>query len=145
DLTQLAAALDTLRLEHAPRRRRQWAYYNNPLRPVSPADAAADRPYRMAQEWGLPGRITGSLAGAEPSLYAPVDGVQRKQVVIENDIGWRIDAMVDRLFGTPLAITAEREDITQLLQAVFHHNGGVTFLQQLALLGAVHGFADVIV
>ena len=80
-----------------------------------------------------------------------VEGVVRKEVVIENDIGWRVDTMVDYLFGKPLVIAsaavdpARREAIGRLLRTILANNGGIGFLQQLALFGAVYGFADVLV
>src|SRR4051794_32507819 len=99
-----------------PRLRRLWTYYANPLRPraVDANDAGSGRPYRLGQEWGLPSRITGvrvsgvniSSAGAGAGVGAgdatacdafdvqDVPGVGRKEVVVENDIGWRIDTLV---------------------------------------------------
>jgi hypothetical protein len=58
---------------------------------------------------------------------------------------------VDYLFGRPLAIRSTAPDparaatITRLLEAILAHNGGVTFLQQLALTSSVYGFVDVLV
>ena len=43
-------------------------------------------------------RVTRTSDGGQPSDIA------RKEVVIENDIGWRIEAMVDYLFGKALVI-----------------------------------------
>lgn len=122
-----------------PRFQRFWAYYRNPTRAASAVEAS-QRPYRLAQEWGLPTRLAGDRS--EPA---------GREVVIENDVAWRIDAMVDFLFGKPPAITSTVEDqprrncITQLLRFILDANGGTTFLQHLALIGAVHGYVDVIV
>jgi hypothetical protein len=146
DLSDNGAALDrrVIQLERidAPRLRRLWDYYRNPRVLASRIDNNSARPYRQAQEWGLPSRITGDADDAE---------VTRKEVVIENDIGWRIDAMVDFLFGQPIVIgstvadDARRERIDALLRAIFASNGGISFLQKLAVLGAVYGHVDVIV
>ncbi|MEZ0267728.1 MAG: phage portal protein, partial [Phycisphaerae bacterium] len=111
----------------------------------------SERPYRQAQEWGLPSRITGVRAGAEPFADAAQTGRARKEVVIENDIGWRVETLVDYLFGKPLVVSsaapdpARRQVIGRLVRAVLAHNGGVQLLQQMATLGTVHGFVDVLV
>ncbi len=135
-----------------PRYQRLWAYYRNPMRVIGSAAGAQDRPYRQAQEWGLPYRITGARAGA---AITPVDNdfhaAARKEVVIENDIGWRIETIVDYLFGKPLVLRsaavdpARREVIGELLRQILAASGGILFLQQLALLGSVYGFVDVLV
>jgi hypothetical protein len=152
-LQRLSDGADRLLHVDGPRYRRLWAYYRNPMNivAVEPGDTAAQRPYRQAQEWGLPSRITGVRSATEINEGVQVDGLVRKEIVIENDIGWRIDTMVDSLFGKPLVISsaapdpARRPEIAQLLRLIFAANGGVTFLQQMALLGSVHGFVDVLV
>jgi hypothetical protein len=137
-----------------PRYRRLWAYCRNPLRVVGATPGStSDRPYRQAQEWGLPQRITGVRSGAsgEPFDGEPIDEIARKEVVIENDIGWRIETVVDYLFGKPLVIESAAPDpdrralIGELLRQILANNGGILLLQQLALLGAVCGFVDVLV
>ncbi|MGA2502244.1 MAG: phage portal protein [Tepidisphaeraceae bacterium] len=144
----LSDALTRLASVHRPRFGRLWAYYKNPARVDCPH---TDRPYRQAQEWGLPARITGIHAGSEPFTGQRAGTIQRKEIVIENDIAWRVDAMVDYLFGKPLNIRSSAADpnrrntIDRLIHAILAHNGGILFLQQLALLGAVHGFVDVLV
>jgi hypothetical protein len=134
------------------RLRRLWAYYRNPMRACSAGAAGtSDRPYRQAQEWGLPARITGVVARQELFDAQPVENVGRKEVVIENDIGWRVDAMIDYLFGKPISIRSAAPDekrravIEGLVHAIIAQNGGLLLLQQLALLGAVYGFVDVLV
>jgi hypothetical protein len=138
-----------------PRYRRLWAYCRNPMRVVvNSTDATSDRPYRQAQEWGLPQRITGvrqttRIDDVFPSTE-PTD-IARKEVVIENDIGWRIEAMVDYLFGKALVIESAAPDpqrralISELLRQILANSGGILLLQQLALTGAVCGFVDVLV
>ena len=139
---------------------RLWGYYHNEMRdlgfsmmgPWSTQENESSRPYRQVQEYGLPSRITGVnhsffggiLAGAEAS------GIQRKEVVIENDIAWRIDTMMDFLFGKAINITSRAQDrqragqIQQILKMVFDANGAMTYFQELALLGSIYGFVDVI-
>ncbi|GIW77529.1 MAG: hypothetical protein KatS3mg104_2592 [Phycisphaerae bacterium] len=131
---------------------RLWGYYRNPMRfhPVVNG-STSERPYRQAQEWGLPARITGNLSGTELFSESPHESALRKEVVIENDIGWRIDLMVDFLFGKPIVINSACSDpqrarrIETLLRQVLACNGGLIFLQQLAVLGAVYGTVDILV
>src|SRR5439155_20173946 len=54
----LRGPIDKLLNSDGPRYRRLWAYYRNPIRAcgVSDADRGSERPYRQAQEWGLPSR-----------------------------------------------------------------------------------------
>lgn len=123
-----------------------WNYYANPMS-ITPRDENSldHRPYRLAQEWGLPTRITGRRG------THTLDDIPRKQVVIENDIAWRIDAMVDHLFGRAINIRStaadesRRTQIESILRATLSANGGLGFLQRLALLGAVYGHIDVLV
>lgn len=135
------------------RYRRLWSYYRNPMTPAAlgaVTDNPALRPYRQGQEWGLPPRITGFAPG-ETDPAAPSGPVARKEVVIENDIGWRVDAMVDHLFGRPVLVTSAADDparravLSDLIAELFEVNGSLAFLQQLAVLGAVFGFVDVVV
>ena len=133
---------------------RLWGYYRNELSEVGPSDANSEsaRPYRQAQEYGLPSRITGMNYGFYGGIMTGLkaDGVKRKEVVVENDIAWRIDTMVDFLFGKGVIITSKAPDpqrakeIQRILQGVFDANGGSTYFQELALMGSVYGFVDVI-
>jgi hypothetical protein len=154
DRERLAAALDRLIGSERPRYRRLWTYFKNPMRVCGVANggrAGSERPYRQGQEWGLPPRITGVRCGAEPFADGGSAGTSRKEVVVENDIAWRVDTMVDYLFGRPVVITsaapdpARRELIGRVLRAILANNGGVQFFQQLATLGSVYGFVDVLV
>ena len=135
-----------------------WSYYRNEMRETAWAGVVGDeagesaRPYQQAQEYGLPSRIT----GVNYSFYGGIlsgrqaKGINRKEVVIENDIAWRIDTMMDFLFGKPITIRSRAaeagraEQIQKILQRVFEVNGGTSYFQQLALLGSVYGFVDVI-
>ena len=93
------AAVDAL-VDRRRRLVRLWSYYRNPMRMVAGVTDRSERPYRQAQEWGIPPRITGYEAGIDP-LHdgAALADIERKEVVVENDIAWRIDTQVDYLFG----------------------------------------------
>ncbi len=127
---------------------RLWAYFRNEAHPalglVADALNANSRPYVQAQEAGLPPRITG-LAGGE---RAP--DVSRKEVVIENDIAWRVQTMVEYLFGRPVALTSRAADpqraraIEAVVAALLEGSGGLALCQEMALLGSVYGFVDVV-
>ncbi len=152
DPTLLQQAIDRLLGPGKSRFDRLWAYYRNPTRMSQTIDpSAAERPYRQAQEWGLPTRVTGAIAGNNVFDSSPVNGIARKEVVIENDIGWRIDMMVDFLFGKSLVINSSAPDPTRasqieaLLRHILARNGGLVFLQKIAVLGAVYGSVDVLV
>ncbi len=147
--------IETLLNSQAQHYRRLWMYYRNPMHPRAALcdQQGSDRPYRQAQEWGLPSSVTGVRALSQEPLGPCdlVDGVARKEVVIENDIAWRIDTMVDFLFGKPISIGSlssdpdRRAQIEAVLAQIIQHHGGDVFFQQLALLGAVYGFVDVLV
>jgi hypothetical protein len=135
-----------------------WRYYCNDMRELDPLGAGANqqsetaRPYRQAQEYGLPSRITGMNYSFYGGVLAgrKTPGISRKEVVVENDIAWRINTLVDFLFGKRLTISSRAKDdnraaeIEQILNTVFSANGGITYFQELALLGSVYGFVDVI-
>jgi hypothetical protein len=153
DADDLRSQIDDLLQAQAQRYRRLWLYYRNPMLPrsVERDEQGSDRPYRQAQEWGLPSRVTGVRASSATINGQPVDGVARKEVVIENDIAWRIDTSIDFLFGKPITISStvadpnRRQQIESLLTQIIEQNGGMLLLQQLALLGSVYGFVDVLV
>lgn len=147
-------AIDELLEVRSAGYRRLWAYYRNPMR-ISPAPAGSEptgseRPYRQAQEWGLPPRLTGYASGEEPFQETPIE-TARKEVVVENDIGWRIDTNVDFLFGRSIVLDSAAPDelraklIGELMRQVIAHHGGLAFLQRIALIGAVYGSVDVLV
>jgi len=156
DLARVNREMEKLVRFDRPRLARWWAYFRNPTRPasvdVTAGGGQSDRPYRQAQEWGLPTRITG-LSRSTTDVFSgqAVEGVARKEVVIENDIGWRVETMVDYLFGKPIVIESStpdpvrREIIGTLLREIIALNGGIVLLQQLATLGGVFGFVDVLV
>ncbi|MGD8500749.1 MAG: phage portal protein [Phycisphaerales bacterium] len=135
---------------------RLWLYYANP-RTEATGSSASDRKvnesgrcYVQAQECGLPARITGFVHSGSRSVFGvrPISQVQRKEVVIENDITWRVNAAVDFLFGKPISFVSKssdgqkRAEIEAILKAVFTANGDIGFLQDMAVLGSVYGFVD---
>ena len=138
---------------------RLWDYYANP-RIEATGTGACDRKvnesgrcYVQAQEYGLPSRITGLVHSPHAGVFGArnVNEVQRKEVVIENDIAWRVNATVDFLFGKPITFVSKSSDgrksadIDRILKAVFAANGEIGFLQDMAVLGSVYGFVDCLV
>lgn len=132
----IATAISEHRRLRLPALERSWAYYRNEPEPVPTTGA---RP-RQAQEEGLPARLR---AGRRE-----IDDRTSREVVIENDIAWRVHTMVDFLFGKPLRILSTARDqhardrIERLLDAVWEASGGVALLQDMALLGHVYGHVD---
>ena len=105
-----------------------WNYYANPKIEITNSRLSeSGRCYVQAQEFGLPGRITGYLYTGHSDLLGAraLKDVQRKEVVIENDIAWRINAAVDFLFGKPVSLVSKSPDnrksaeIETLLKALF--------------------------
>jgi len=138
---------------------RFWDYYHNSRCEsgnsgvVDGKVSEASRNYIQAQEYGLPPRITGvvySGSGGSGSGTSLKD-IQRKEVVIENDIAWRINAMVDFLFGKGVSFVSKapevgkRREIEKVIKSVFDANGGVGFFQDMAVLGSVYGFVDCVI
>jgi len=142
----------------AARYGRLWDYYLNPIvgtgaNVLDERGSESSRGYVQAQEVGLPPRITGMVyAGVSDVRQGrPARDVRRKEVVIENDIAWRVNAMVDFLFGKPVKVISrssrerQRAEIEALLEAVFAANGGIGFFQDMAVLGSVYGFVDCVI
>ncbi|MCK5563793.1 MAG: phage portal protein [Planctomycetes bacterium] len=132
---------------------RLWDYYQNQSYPaaVGGGGSFSERSgnFVQAQEMGLPSRITGNVyatGGGSEAFSSSVQ--QRKEVVIENDISWRVNAMVDFLFGKGVNIVSKqpdaekRREIESILKAVFAANGDVGFFQDMAVLGSIYGFVD---
>ena len=127
-----------------------WNYYRNPSTPAVGLAANAlnanSRPYIQAQEVGLPARITGVQ---RVTANEHLTDMRRKEVVIENDIAWRINTMVDFLFGQPITVRSLASDpelaktIESVIATLLDTNNGLEFLQETALLGAVNGFVDI--
>jgi hypothetical protein len=156
----LLARLAWLRDVIAPRIDRFLGYYRNCTSELSsalPCSTNASftvRPFRQFQELGLPARITGFRrscdGGAVPTGTMEV---QRKEVVIENDIAWRINTLVDFAAGRMPAIAstapdpAQRRRLTRIINGFLQlgeessSGGGIAFLQQLVLHGSIAGSA----
>ncbi len=137
DPSLLGQLIDEHRAVNEPRLRRLWDYYRNPTLGDTPGS-----PGRLAQEMGLPARLTTPRD----------DGFARagREVVIENDIAWRINTVVSFMFGKPLAIQSTAKDparaqtIQRFLRRVIKCNGGPRFFQDLGLLGSIYGYVDVL-
>ncbi|CAG0953046.1 hypothetical protein PHYC_00305 [Phycisphaerales bacterium] len=139
----LAAAIDRHQRDELPRLQRLWTYYRNPMTLSRPAARDA-RPYRLGQEVGLPARIVGRDA------LNLDDRAGRAERVVENDIAWRIQAMVDFLLGKPVGFVSTARDpslrdiIDRVLDHVWERSGGIALLQDMALLGQVYGHVDLL-
>ncbi|TVS09483.1 MAG: phage portal protein, partial [Phycisphaerales bacterium] len=101
---------------------------------------------RYQQEQGLPARLTGRTG--DPTLDDRLG--PRREVVIENDIAWRVQAMVDFMFAKPVRVLSEspdkakREQIERIMAEVWHASGGVSLMQDIALVGHVYGHVDLL-
>jgi hypothetical protein len=132
-------SVETFTKNQLPRLERFWAYYRNPMR-LADDQHARSRWYRLAQEAGLPGRTSGAVT--DKRIF------ERREVVVENDIAWRLQAMVDFMFGKPLEIRSDARSpalartIERVLHAVWTASGGIALLQDLALMGHIYGHAD---
>ena len=138
---------------------RLWDYYHNQMFELNNAlgtDRYTDetgRNYVQAQEYGLPPRITGVVYSGAGGISGGrrIGDIQRKEVVIENDIAWRINAMVDFLFGKGVKFISKasdagkRREIEKIVKSVFSSNGGAGFFQDMAVLGSVYGFVDCLI
>ena len=133
-----------------------WEYYSNPRMEMNGSGAReqkvseSGRCYVQAQEYGLPVRITGLIHSGQVGVFGARSArdVQRKEVVIENDVAWRINAAVDFLFGKPISFVSKSPDgqksteIERILKALFAANGAIGFFQDMAVLGSIYGFVD---
>lgn len=132
-----------------PRLDKLWSYYRNA--PIGGAERSGSsitgqKPApRLAQSCGLPARFSRRDASMDDRRPAP-------EIVIENDIAWRIQAMVDFMFGKPVSIVSTaadestRRQVERVLDAVWEASGGIALLQDLALLGhaPLYGHADLL-
>lgn len=129
-----------------------WEYYSNRFieSAAGSGGSYSGRWYEQGQEYGLPARITGMVQSGAGGVFGgrQAGGSQRKEVVIENDIGWRVNAGVDFLFGRGVSFISRSPDnqkrtkIEKLLKGVFAASGGTCFFQDMAVLGSVYGFVD---
>jgi len=143
-----AGALAALLAQHQAQRPALaglWAYYRNPLTPRAPSRCG--RPYALAQQRGLPLRLSNPAAvGGNVD-----DRLGGREIVIENDIAWRIGAMIDFLVGKPIRLVSAAGDarlarlIERVIETAFEHSGGLAMLQEAALLGHIYGSVDLLV
>src|SRR5690606_29618186 len=149
DVRLTPAMLELLITEHdritRPRLERLWRWYRNPAEITARAAGQPHARWRLAQEDGLPARFRGHH---DPN--ADDRATAGRDPVIENDIAWRIQAMVDFMFGKPVAILSTapaesaRRRIERVLDAVWEASGGIALLQDIALLGHVYGHVDLL-
>ncbi|MFG0258398.1 MAG: phage portal protein [Phycisphaerales bacterium JB043] len=138
----LRQLLDRHASHSVSRYRRLWSYYRNPGVESSP-EGTGPASRHLAQRCGLPGRLRGE----------PLDDDRRspREIVIENDIAWRIDAMVDFLLREPISILSLSDDeetrhkIERILDATLEASGGAQLIHDILLLGAIYGHVDVLV
>lgn len=113
------------------------------------------RAYAMAQAAGLPDRLRGVDAGSSRALLddrlrGALAG-SAAEVVIENDIAWRVHTMVEFMFGKPIEFVSTARDarlrglIERVLDAVWEASGGIVLMQDAGLLGNVFGHVDFLV
>ncbi len=143
DEANLSLVLDEHTRKAMPRLDQFWTYYRNPLStaPTSrpPARDSAGTWYSQGQEVGLPPRLTGAAGGP------------RREIVIENDIAWRVQSMVDFIFGKPIRIVSTANDdalraaAEHALELIWESSGGIALLQDAALLGHIFGHVDLLV
>lgn len=142
DTALSAEALEIILAEHerdiAPRLRWLWGYFRNePTRPGGEAPQVA----------GLPPRLRGAW---DPFADDRMVDAAASEVVIENDIAWRIHTMVDFMLPEPLVLlssagqASERRNIEAALDAVWEASGGLALLHDALLLGHVYGHVDLL-
>ncbi|MBX3405377.1 MAG: phage portal protein [Phycisphaeraceae bacterium] len=145
---EIHALLDRHERSAMPRLGALWEYYRNPMRALGARESQRDpssRNYRLAQERGLPARLLGAGGIGDDRAW------KRKEIVIENDIAWRIHTMIDFLLGRPLTIVSNARDpalarrIERTLDAVWEASGGAALLSDAALMAHVYGHVDLVV
>lgn len=137
----LEALIDEHERHVLPRLERLWAYYRNALEPVG----GEGRWYRLPQERGLPPRVT------RPGRDLLIDDrASRREVVVENDIAWRIHTMIDFMLGGSIRLVSGAEDpalksrIELALDSAWQGSSGLAFLHDVLLLGHVYGHVDLL-
>jgi hypothetical protein len=143
---QVAAAIEQHQAGTRARLDLLWTYYRNPMTVAAAAGGVSRPRIGLAQERGLPDRLTGARPVASDDRLAST-----REIVIENDIAWRIHTMVDFMFGRPVTIVstardaATRRRIERLLDRVWDASGGVSLLNDVGLLGHIYGHVDLLV
>ncbi len=140
--------LDRLLKEHAarvvPACERVWGYYQNAERVRVDASGRVVR--EAWQSEGLPARLRRRRDRDD-------DRAERPRAVIENDIAWRVDAFVDMAFGRMPEIESGPGGeqgghaglAARVVAASFEASGGEVLIRDMALIGAVHGWVDLVV
>ncbi len=124
---------------------RLWNYYRNPL---SEPDEQGRTRGASGQRVGLPRRLTHPPLDV---MTATGSFTGSREVVIENDIAWRIHTLVDFMFPSPPRLISRaadpkrRAEIEMLMGAIIEANGGTMLWQDAALLGSVFGQVDFLV
>jgi len=143
-----AALLQVLLDEHErfalPRLERLWGYYRNHLAEPTVEGGSTAPP---AQRVGLPSRLRNEIAGDQTGVLVR-DDRSRREIVIENDIGWRIHTLVDFMFPSApkLISTARDAGKRKAIEAALHAAmGDLELWQNAALLGSVYGHVDFLV
>ncbi|MCH8824829.1 MAG: phage portal protein [Planctomycetes bacterium] len=137
--------LDLLIQQHEnitlPRLERLWKYYRNALAEPDSAGGSSNAP---AQQVGLPPRLVHNHLSDQDDRF-------KREIVIENDIAWRIHTLVDFMFPKAPKIvskarnTDKRYVIEAILQSIFDANEGVALWQDAALLGSIYGHVDFLI
>ncbi|NRA57195.1 MAG: phage portal protein [Phycisphaerales bacterium] len=142
DTTLSSEALELILAEHerdiAPRLRWLWGYFRNePSRPGG----------ELPQATGLPPRLRGAW---DPWSDDRMVDAAASEVVIENDIAWRLYTMIDFMLPEPVVLlstadeASQRRQIEAALDAVWEASGGMSLLHDALLLGHVYGHVDLL-
>lgn len=121
-----------------PRLERLWKYYRNHLAEPNDQGGSSGPP---AQRAGLPRRLLDIVQLHRDDRFG-------REIVIENDIAWRIHTLIDFMFPEAPRILSQaadpqkREQINAILDAVIGANGGIALWHNAALLGSVYGQVD---
>lgn len=151
DQDLLAHLIEEHERETKPRLDRLWRYFRNELAPADEGGGSRGWP---GQAVGLPERIARGRVGRGGSRGRGRRGSDDRfagEIVIENDIAWRVQTLVDFMFPSEPRIASEareprtRRRVEAALKAVFDANGGVALWQDAALLGGVYGSVDFLV
>jgi len=142
DVSLSAEALELLLADHerevVPRLAWLWGYYRN--QPTQPGG-------QSPQAQGLPARLRGV---ADPWSDDRLADSGSSGVVIENDIAWRIQAMIDFMLPEPLVLLSrageaeQRRRVESALEAVWAGSGGLGLLHDALLFGHVAGHVDLL-
>jgi len=133
----LVSAVERHEREVRPRLDKLWRYYRN-----------EGNGRNKGQFEGLPARLRGVRSAGGAGVDDRV--AQSREIVIENDIAWRVHTMVDFMFGRPIRLVstardeATRSAVEAALDSVWEGSGGISLLQDMGLLGHVFGHVDLV-